>query len=77
MWEGMTNEQFREWRERMHWSQAAAAQELGVSKRTVQLYEAGTRDGRAVEIPRAVEIACFALERGLRGYGAATDAREG
>jgi transcriptional regulator with XRE-family HTH domain len=51
-------------------SQQSAADALGLSKGSIELYERGSRreDGRPVEIPKAVELACAALSRGIRQY---------
>jgi transcriptional regulator with XRE-family HTH domain len=59
----MTKERFLAWRKWMGWSQARAAEHLGISKRTVQLYESGEQ-----QVPKAVELACEALTRGVREY---------
>jgi transcriptional regulator with XRE-family HTH domain len=59
----MTKEGFFAWRKWMGWSQAQAAQHLGVSKRTVQLYESGGQP-----VPKTIELACEALTRGVREY---------
>lgn len=63
----MTPDDFKAWRRAMGFSQQAAADELGISKGSVELYETGKRrdDGRPVAIPKAVELACAALYRGL------------
>ena len=47
---------FKAWRERCRWTQVEAAQQLGISPRSVQLYESGT-----VRVPRPVRLACSAL----------------
>lgn len=64
----MTPEQFKSWRKHMGWSQQEAADHLGVSKGSIQLYERGEREGRPVEIPKTVELACAALALGIRDY---------
>ena len=63
----MTPEQFKTWRKGLKLTQQAAADALGISKSSVELYEAGRRcdDGRAVGIPRLVELACAAIAQGL------------
>lgn len=67
----MTPAQFKAWRTRLSFSQEEAAQALGISKGSVQLYEAGRRreDGRAVLIPKTVALACAAVAYGLPEYG--------
>ncbi|CAH1670861.1 MULTISPECIES: helix-turn-helix transcriptional regulator [unclassified Chelatococcus] len=66
----MTPEQFKAWRKHMKISQASAAGLLGISVPSIQLYEKGSRheDGRAVVIPKAIELACAALALGIREY---------
>jgi len=60
---GMTGDQLKAWRKRLTLNQNDAAAELGVSRRSIQGWET---EGR--EIPRSVELACAALELGLRDY---------
>ena len=66
----MTPEQFKAWRTRRGQTQAEAARSLGLSKGSIELYEAGQRrdDGRPVLIPKTVELACAALELGITSY---------
>lgn len=63
----METAEFKAWRQAMEYSQRAAADALGLSRVTIELYERGTRrdDGRAVTIPRTVALACAALRHGL------------
>lgn len=71
----MTPEQFKAWRKRSYKSQGAAAEALGMSKGSIELYETGKRrdDGRAVEIPKTVELACAALALGIKRYDGPQD----
>ena len=66
----MTNSEFQNWRLWMGWNKTFTAEMLGLSPRTIDLYEAGKRyeDARPVCIPRTVELACAALSRGVRSY---------
>lgn len=66
----MTPEQFKAWRKHMGYSQGEAAKTLGISKGSVELYEAGKRrdDGRPVVIPKTVELACAAIALGIKDY---------
>ena len=59
----MTPQQFRSWRSAMGWTQQQAADALGMSKSTVELYESGKRrdNNQPVEIPKVVALACAAL----------------
>ncbi|WP_152048886.1 helix-turn-helix domain-containing protein [Aureimonas psammosilenae] len=59
----MDSEQFRFWRKSLGYTQAEAAEALGLKKPTITLYERGSRhgDGRPVVIPKSIEIACGAM----------------
>lgn len=63
----MTPVDFKNWRKALAMTQQAAADELGVTKRTVQLYEAGD-----LVVTRTVALACAALSAGLRPVGEGT-----
>jgi hypothetical protein len=52
----------------MGFRQKEAAEWLGLKKRVIQYYERGHRDGKKVEVPKAVELACYALSRGIAAY---------
>ncbi len=67
----MTPATFRSWRKSLGLTQQGAAEAIGVSKGSVLLYEAGKRrdDGRPVEIPRTVALACAAVSAGLEPVG--------
>ena len=60
----MTGAEIIEWRERLALSQIAAARRLGCDVKTLRGYE---RDRQA--IPKAVALACRAIEAGLRLTG--------
>ncbi|WP_246333099.1 helix-turn-helix domain-containing protein [Aureimonas mangrovi] len=68
MTQGMNSARFREWRKAYGLKQKDAADKLGLKKRVIQYYEKGDRDGKAVEIPKSVELACLALALGHEGY---------
>lgn len=55
----------------MNFTQKQAADELGLSKATVENYDKGSRreDGRQVVIPRTVALACAALKHHLAPWG--------
>lgn len=57
--------QFRAWRKGMGYKQKEAAEHLGLKKRMIQYYENGNRDGKPVEIPKSVRLACYALSNGI------------
>jgi transcriptional regulator with XRE-family HTH domain len=74
----MSPEQFRSWRKAMSLRQKEAAERLGLKKRVIQYYERGHRDGKKVDVPKAVELACYALSRGITAYdGSMKSARRG
>lgn len=69
--EGMrpvTPEDFKRWRKSLGLSQKEAAHALGLKRRVVQYYEKGQRDGKAVEIPRYIRLACAALTAGFKDF---------
>ena len=66
----MTPSDLSAWRNRMGYSQRAAAAALGVQLPAYQEWERGARfrDGRPVVIDRRTELACAALAAGITGY---------
>lgn len=68
--------EFRAWRKAMGLRQKEAADRLGLKKRVIQYYERGSRDGRTIEIPKSVELACYALTVGITAYDGAVPARK-
>ena len=71
----MTPERFRAWRKRLGLKQKEAADRLGLKKRMIQYYEKGARDGRPVEIPLAVRLACYAISAGITDFDGRATAR--
>lgn len=71
----MTPELFRKWRKSLGLKQKDAAEVLGLKKRMIQYYEKGDRNGRPVEIPKAVRLACYALSAGIADFDGATPLR--
>lgn len=61
----MTPTDLQAWRQRLGLSKAEAAEALGLSYSGYRYYEAGERDGKPVEIPRTVALACAAIAFGL------------
>ncbi len=64
----MTPQQFRHWRRTLGLKQKDAAERLGLKKRMIQYYEKGNRDGRPVEIPKSIRLACYALSEGIGDF---------
>lgn len=64
----MTPGQFKAWRKALDLKQKEAADLLGLKKRVIQYYEKGRRDGKNVEIPKTVELACYALSIGVGAF---------
>ena len=64
----MTPHQFKTWRKSMGLRQKEAADRLGLKKRVIQYYEHGHRDGKKVEVPKTVELACYALSEGIEEF---------
>lgn len=60
--------EFKAWRKGRALKQKDAAELLGLKKRVIQYYEKGKRDGKAVEIPLTVELACWAILQGIGGF---------
>jgi len=72
----MTPAEFRAWRQAQGLSLSGAAKALGVSRRMIMLYDKGEKpdaaapDGIAeITIPRAIALACAAIEAGLEPAG--------
>ena len=59
---------FKRWRKSLTFSQKEAAEALGLKRRVVQYYEKGERDGKSIDIPKTVRLACFALTQGTEDY---------
>lgn len=64
----MDSESFKDWRRSLGLKQKDAAEKLGLKKRVIQYYEKGDRDGKRVDIPKTVELACLALALGFESY---------
>lgn len=59
----MAPDDFYDWRMLKGWTQIQAATALGISRRSVQLYEEGSQP-----IPRPIELACMCLALGRDRY---------
>jgi transcriptional regulator with XRE-family HTH domain len=61
----MNAKEFKRWRKAHGLSQTKAARMLGLKIRTIQYYEKGERKGKAIDIPKTVALACFAISCGV------------
>lgn len=64
----MSPTQFKKWRKTSGLKQKDVADLLGLKKRMIQYYEKGDRDGRQVEIPKSIRLACYAISLGARDF---------
>ena len=64
----MSPAQFKAWRKSLGLKQKEAAEKLGLKKRMIQYYETGRREGHKVEIPKAIRLACYALQSGVEDF---------
>jgi transcriptional regulator with XRE-family HTH domain len=64
----MTSGEFKKLRKFLKLSQKEMAEALGLKRRMIQYYEKGERDGEPLDIPKAVELACYALSAGVREF---------
>ncbi|CAO3447879.1 hypothetical protein [Azospirillum argentinense] len=62
----MTPDDFKQWRASLKLTQQEAADAIGITKRSVQLYEAGTQP-----VSRTIALACAAISAGLKPIGEA------
>lgn len=70
----MKGADFKRWRKALGYNQKEAAEALGLKRRVVQYYEKGERDGKSVEIPKYIRLACYALTAGQADYSGPTAA---
>ena len=64
----MKPSEFKNWRKSLKLTQKQAAHKLGLKPRIIQYYEKGERDGEPFVVPRAVELACYAISVGMERY---------
>jgi DNA-binding XRE family transcriptional regulator len=73
----MKPSEFKAWRKLMKMTQKDAASALGLKSRIIQYYEKGERNGEKFAIPKAIELACYALTLGVESYsGPETDKKK-
>ena len=60
----MTADEFKTWRKSLAMTQQEAGAAIGITKRSVQLYEAGTQP-----VSRTIALACAAVAAGLKPLG--------
>jgi transcriptional regulator with XRE-family HTH domain len=71
----MTPHELKAWRKALGLKQKEAAEQLGLKKRVIQYYERGHRDGKKIEVPKTVELACYALSVGVDKYDGTSGAK--
>lgn len=64
----MTSKELKRFRKFLKLSQKEFAGALGLKRRMIQYYEKGERDGDSIEIPKTVELACYALSQGVESF---------
>jgi len=64
----MGPKEFRHWRKSLGLKQKEAAAMLGLKKRMIQYYEKGERDGKEINIPKYVRLACYAVGKGIHDF---------
>lgn len=64
----MKSVDFKRWRKNLGFSQKDAAHALGIKRRVIQYYEKGERDGKKVDIPLYIRLACYALQEGVTDF---------
>ena len=64
----MQPSEFKAWRKSLALTQKQAAELLGLNSRIIQYYEKGVRNGKQLEIPKAIELACYTLNLGIKSY---------
>ena len=69
----MGPKEFKRWRKSLGLSQKDAAKALGLKRRILQYYEKGERDGKPVDVPKTVRLACYALTQGIEDYEGPAD----
>ena len=71
----MTPADFKSWRKAMGIKQKEAAALLGIKKRLIRHFEkeSGVKSGaKKTKIPKSVELACYALSRGVSEFDGKT-----
>ena len=68
----MSPKQFKLWRKKLNLKQSDAADLLGLKKRIIQYYEKGERDGKPLEIPKYIRLACWAINNNIKDFDGET-----
>ncbi len=68
----MNAKQFRSWRKAMELKRRQAALLLGVKKRDIRNYEKQPPKNDDPDLPKAIELACYALSRGVSEFDGKT-----
>lgn len=72
----MKPSEFKAWRKSLKLTQKDAAEQLGLKSRMIQYYEKGVRSGETCEIPKAIELACYAIGLGIESYSGPSTAKK-
>ena len=64
----MTPDNFKSWRKAMGLKRKEIAALLGIKMRTLRSYEKASDHKNSMPIPRAVQLACYALSRGVSEF---------
>ncbi len=68
----MTPENFKSWRKAMGLKRKETAALLGTTKRAIRAYEKSIGHKKKIAIPKTVELACYALSRGVSEFDGRT-----
>jgi len=64
----MTPDNFRSWRKAMGLKRKETAALLGIKARTLRSYEKVSNNKNHSPIPKAIQLACYALSRGVSEF---------
>ena len=64
----MTPENFKSWRKAMGLKRKEIAALLGIKMRKLRCYEKASNHKNNIPIPKAVQLACYALSRGVSEF---------
>jgi transcriptional regulator with XRE-family HTH domain len=64
----MTPDKFKSWRKAMGLKRKEIAALLGIKMRTLRSYEKVSAHKNSIPIPKAIQLACYALSRGVSEF---------